>query len=140
MGSGISAGALIAYEAIDVARRDPDTLRTVLSWGPVFVIAVIVLFMVDRNFGQIIAIGKENVQAQQKMADAMNEIADKDDRQAEELRRLTSYNAVQSERIMKRMDRQDYWLAQIAEVTKIRLRPEPTDSVLGSERAKGASA
>jgi hypothetical protein len=137
-GGGVTAGAMATYELFEIAKRDPKILESVVGWGPLFIIAVVVIVVVDRNFGQMIALGRDNVQAQQRMSDAMEKIAEKDDRQAEELRRLTSYNGLQTEKIMKRLDRQDYWLVQIAEVTKIRLRVEvePGDEA----KAKGASA
>jgi hypothetical protein len=138
LGGGVTAGAMATYELFEIAKRDPKILESVVGWGPLFIIAVVVIVVVDRNFGQMIALGRDNVQAQQRMSDAMEKIAEKDDRQAEELRRLTSYNGLQTEKIMKRLDRQDYWLVQIAEVTKIRLRVEvePGDEA----KAKGASA
>ena len=126
LGSGVTAGAVLTYQLFELAKKDPRLLEQVVNWGPLFVIGVIALTMIDRNFSQMIQVSRENVLAQQQMSAAMEKIADKDDRQSEEMRRLTSYNAVQAGKIMERLDHQDEMLRRIADAQ--------------DTKAKGASA
>lgn len=159
LGSGVTAGAILTYQLFELAKKDPKLLEQVVNWGPLFVIGVIALTMIDRNFSQMIQVSRENVLAQQQMSAAMEKIADKDDRQSEELRRLTAYSALQTEKMLRQLDdqtrvlnqvavdqgkqheqlkRHEYWLAQIGE--RVKEARTSIDLTVPAEQARGAKA
>ncbi|GEM_PF-3274964 len=159
LGSGVTAGAIATYQLFEIAKKDPRALETVLGWGPIFVIAVALIFMVDRRLGMGIEALQNNAVAQERMSDAMQRIAEKDDREAEELKRLVSYNALQSDKVLARMDdhtrvlnqvvvdqgkhaeqlkRQEFYLAQIGEQVKRSKTAIELD--VPADRARGAKA
>jgi hypothetical protein len=149
LGGGVSAGAIATYELFEIAKKDPHLLQAVIGWGPLFIIAVVAIVVVDRNFGQMIQLGRDNVQAQQRMSEAMEKIADKDDRQAQKLETLSSYSALQSEKVLnhldaqgRRLDQHGYLLAQISEVLRGRtgavIGMPPDDG--GGDKARSATA
>lgn len=114
-GSGsLGAGAAVAWFVIDLLRAEPKlAIQIVGQWGPGFVLVVILLYFVDRNFGQMIQLQREHVVAQQEMSAAVRQIADKDDRQAEEQRRLTGYLGSQQEKILIYLEGQNAVLDEL---------------------------
>jgi hypothetical protein len=89
IGAGVGASAIqVVYE---LAKQRPEAVIAALSyWGPLFPIAAGLLFVVDRRFGQYADISRESAKAQQQMADAIQAIAQKDDRQTERMAREIS--------------------------------------------------
>jgi len=147
LGGGMTAGAVVTYELFELAKSNPRVLEIALSWGPLFVIVVLGMILIDRRVGDGVSALKENARAQQQMSDAMQKIAERDDRQAERLETLINYSALQSEKVLNaleeqrdRLDRHSYFLAQIGEVVKIRIPATELAVAEQANKAKGASA
>jgi hypothetical protein len=104
-GTGVGTSAVIAYELIGALKSEPKLLiETLAHWGPWFVIGVIGVVALDRNVSQLIQLGRDNVQAQQRMADAMQQLAEKDDRKSERQDLLMSTIGSQMEKILERFE------------------------------------
>jgi hypothetical protein len=101
-GGSAGSGMLLAYELI--SKQPAMVIETFRSWGPLSLFCLIGLVMVDRGFRSIVGATEQSAAAQQKLADAVNMIAVKDDREKEEQRRLLSYVGSQQETIIRRMD------------------------------------
>jgi hypothetical protein len=118
-GGGAGIGAAIAYELIGVLKSEPKLfIETLAHWGPMFILALVGMVLMDRRAAENLKISEKSAVAQQAMADAVHQIAEKDDRQAEEVRRLASYNAVQTQKVLDRLDAQDEILGQISDGLK----------------------
>jgi hypothetical protein len=109
LGGGVGAGAMIAYE---LAEREPKALiETFQHWGAQSLIALVALVIASQLGGrfidlgeQMLQVGRENSASQQKLADAVQELANRDDREKEEQRRLLSYVGSQQEKILTAID------------------------------------
>lgn len=102
-GSSAGIGAVIALKLVD---SNPTlVLETFKSWGPLSLLGVMSLVMVDRGFRSMVAAAEKSAGAQQNMADAIRELANKDDREKEEQRRMLSYVGSQQEKILLALDR-----------------------------------
>jgi hypothetical protein len=84
-GGGVTVGVLLAYAGYEIAKAQPQmVIELMRSWGaPAMLGAMAVVFM-DRRIGQGMRLLSDNTRATQKMADAMSEIAHKDDNRARE--------------------------------------------------------
>lgn len=91
-----------------------ESFALLRSWGPNFLLAVVVVVAVRGVLDQLIEISRDGVQAQRQMAEAMTQIAAKDDRQAEEVRRLTVYASRELGVIGERMDKQEEVMQKVA--------------------------
>jgi hypothetical protein len=95
-----------------------DAFDLLRAWGPNFFIALMVTLLLGGMLGglltQLMETSRDGVAAQQRMAEAMSQIAQKDDRQAEEVRRLAVYAGRELGAIAERMDRQDDVMQQVA--------------------------
>lgn len=85
LGGSVSAGAVLAYELLEIARRDPKVIEAVVSWGPMFAIAICGMLIVDRRIGSGVEALNANASAQQKLADAVQQIAQRDDERQREM-------------------------------------------------------
>jgi hypothetical protein len=95
-----------------LAEKEPGAIvGTLRQWGPASLIGMIAVALASRAFDQVVDVGRQIVassaqtaQSQQSLADAVNRIANKDDREREEQRRLLSYIGTQQEKILERLD------------------------------------
>lgn len=163
LGGSVSAGAVVAYELLEIAKKNPAVLLSIVNWGPLFAIVLALIFLVDRRLGMGIEALQNNARAQQSMSDAVQKIAEKDDREGEELKRLTSFNAMQSEKVLRAVEdltrvtnqvavdqgkqaqqllKHEFWLAQIGERVKVSAQEaaEPSAVSAVGSRTKGANA
>jgi hypothetical protein len=109
MGGGMGAGAIIAYE---LAEREPKALiETFQRWGAASFLVLVALVIASQIGGRVIdlgesmlQVGRDNAVSQQKLADAVQELANRDDREKEEQRRLLSFVGSQQEKIMLALD------------------------------------
>ncbi|MFL6310596.1 MAG: hypothetical protein ACJ71W_00695 [Terriglobales bacterium] len=109
LGGGMGAGAIIAYE---LAEREPKALiETFQHWGAQSLIGLVALVVVSQLGGRFIdlgesmlQVGRDNASSQQKLADAVQELANRDDREKEEQRRLLSFVGSQQEKILVAID------------------------------------
>jgi hypothetical protein len=95
-----SAGGGAAFIYALVEKEPRMVLETLQKFGPETFLGLIALLMLDRSIKNGISILRESTQAQQRLADAVQEIAHKDDREREEQRRLMNYIGAQQERIL----------------------------------------
>jgi hypothetical protein len=109
LGGGMGAGAIIAYE---LAEREPKALiETFQHWGAASLIGLVALVLLSQtsqrlmDFGEkMLQVGRDNSASQQKLADAVQELANRDDREKEEQRRLLSFVGSQQEKILVAID------------------------------------
>ncbi|ABF42404.1 hypothetical protein Acid345_3403 [Candidatus Koribacter versatilis Ellin345] len=105
-GGGI--GMTIAWFAIKFITVDPklaaDVVKTVLGWGPLSLIAIVGVVQADIRARESMRVQAEAARAQQALADAVTQIAAKDDRESEERRRQLNYIGAQQEKILERLD------------------------------------
>jgi multidrug resistance efflux pump len=104
-GGGLGAGAAIAYLLAD---KEPKALiETFQHWGAPAMLALVALVFVSQGAGRVLDLGEKmlistekNATAQQQLADAVQALVNKDDREKEEQRRLLSYVGSQQEKIL----------------------------------------
>jgi hypothetical protein len=84
-------------EAIDLLSR----------WGPNFILGLLIVAVIGGLLSQVVEISRDGVAAQRQMAEAMGKIAEKDDRQLQEMQTLVAFTAQQSERLNNRLDGTD---------------------------------
>lgn len=99
----MGVGGLVAYEVAKAVAHEPQAMVALLSsWGPLFAVVVSVLVFGDRRFGQMIenqksaavdmvAAAREGAKAQQQMADAVAQLAQRDDRHQQEVEVTLGY-------------------------------------------------
>lgn len=104
-GGAISAGGVLAYALLHLVEAQPQmVVQAVSSWGPLALIAVMGMVMVDRRFGQVLEVQRDSTKAHQELADAVTNLAARDDREREEQRRLLSQIGSQQEKILMKLD------------------------------------
>ena len=103
-GSGAGGGAVIAIALAKVIAAKPDlVIQALASWGPVATLFAMGMFFANGIARDGISALRENAASSAELASAVNRIADKDDRQAEEQKRLLSYIGTQNEKILERL-------------------------------------
>lgn len=121
---GISGGVSLTYLLVEILKTDPElsrmAMQTVMQWGPMFVLFAAVLYLNDRRFGQMIhnqnesqkqtlEVQRENTTAQQKMADAVHRLAEKDYERQREMELVIAHmgrDAKRTRELLEDMDRQ----------------------------------
>lgn len=101
-GGGAGAGALIVYALVEKEPR--MALDVIHSWGAPAILGLVAMVLVDRGFRNLIEVGQENAQAQQRLADAVQQIAQRDSTEAYEQRVLMGHVATQTQTILNRFD------------------------------------
>lgn len=115
-GAGLSGGAVGVYELFEFVKANPTpSLGIVREFGPIFVIAVILVALVNR----LIGVMEKSATSSQEMADAMRQIADKDDRQAERMELLTQYNAQRAQESADSMSKLQDSMSKLHEATRL---------------------
>ncbi len=91
--TGIVGGSSVIVAIADIIKSDPAlskmAAQTITQWGPLFVLFAAVLYLNDRRFGQFISnqnesqkahldVQRDHAAAQQKMADAVHRLAERD--------------------------------------------------------------
>ena len=120
LGGGVGAGAMIAYE---LAEREPKALiETFQHWGALSFLILVGMVLLSQGAGRVLDLGQrmlastekngermlasteKNAEGMQKLADAVQALANRDDREKEEQRRLLSFVGSQQEKILAAMD------------------------------------
>jgi hypothetical protein len=109
LGSAMGGGVTIACL---LAEKEPKALiETFQRWGAASFLALVALVIVNQAVGRfmdlgesMLQVGRDNAASQQKLADAVQELANKDDREKEEQRRLLSYVGSQQEKILSAIE------------------------------------
>lgn len=141
LGGGLGAGATIALVLAD---KEPKLLiQTFFAWGPASLIGLVAIVLVgqgvSKGFTSVMEFGdkmlqvgrenaasaRENAASQQRLADAVNAIAKKDDQEAYEQRVLMGHIGTQTEKILTRFDE---------------LEKRMNDADRAKQQARGASA
>lgn len=100
LGTGLTGGGVAVYEFFEFIKANPNlAVGLVKSFGADFVLAITLIALLNR----IISFMEKGVAATQQLADAVRQIAEKDDRQIQELQTLASFSAQESERTSSRM-------------------------------------
>lgn len=117
-GGGVGAGTVVMLALVRIFESDPALISQAMSalvqWGPLFAIAVGILVVGDRRFGQMTAIQKDNSQqmvaaakesaeAQQKMADAVTQLAERDDRRQQKLEIEIGYVGTKMDQVLNEL-------------------------------------
>jgi hypothetical protein len=89
----------IVMELFQLLNAQPKEAIDLLShWGPNFVLGLLIVAIIGGLLSQVVDISRDGVAAQRQMAEAMGKIAEKDDRQLQEIQTLTTFAAQQAER------------------------------------------
>ena len=125
---GAGVGATIALTLID--KEHHYIVETFRAWGAPALLGLVALLLVSQGASRVLDLGeqilpvlRENAASQQRLADAVNAIAKKDDQEAYEQRVLMGHIGTQTEKILTRFDELERRLND-----------------LDRERARGASA
>lgn len=109
LGGGLGAGATIALVLAD---KEPKLLiQTFFAWGPASLIGLVAVVLVGQgvskgftkvmDFGEsMLQVGREAASSQQKLADAVNLIAQKDDERAREMELVVGQLARNSRQLL----------------------------------------
>jgi hypothetical protein len=103
MGGGLMGGGTIVFSAFELIRSEPEKAFKLLhDWGPwcflCIVITVIVGKIGTRCLDLLQTFGVRIADAMDSQAEAMQKMADKDDRNLQEMQTLTSLTAQRSEK------------------------------------------
>jgi hypothetical protein len=109
LGGGMGAAATIVYVLAD---KEPKALiDTVQHLGASAFLGTIALVLASKGASrvldigeQMLQVGRDNAASQQRLADAVNSIASKDDAEAYEQRVLIGHIGTQTEKILTRFD------------------------------------
>jgi hypothetical protein len=95
LGGGWSIGAAVAYGVFELLHQDPkDAFPLLRSWGPWAFLSIIAVYVVYDLVKMLLNIFQRGVIAMEHTAVALQRVADKDDRQTQELQTLTSYTSL----------------------------------------------
>ena len=120
-----ASGAAIVIGAYDVLRSQPDKAFALLQgWGPMFLIAIVALFIVARLFEGLNSTVRESfstmaagmhasAEASGRTSEALTRLADLGGEQARETHRLAMFAAQESQNVYERLDRQDEVLQEM---------------------------
>jgi hypothetical protein len=109
LGGGVGAGATIALVLAD---KEPKLLiQTFFAWGPWSLIGLVGLVLLSQgaskgftrvmDFGEkLLQVGRDNATSQQRLADAVNQIAQKDDERAREMELVVGQLARNSRQLL----------------------------------------
>ena len=103
-GGGVSIGAAVLWMAFSILKADPkDAFPLLEVWGPKAVGTIVVIYVVYDVVKIVLNLVSRMVRSVEKMAVAQQKLADKDDRQVQEMQTLTAYTAQQSEKMYGKM-------------------------------------
>lgn len=113
----------VVAELFRLMQADPHgALALLQQWGPNFFIGLVITIILGGLLSQVVDISRDGVGAQRQMAEAITKIAEKDDRQIQEIQTLQSYTATQMMRMHERQTHAHRMLQMIA--TKLNIPAE----------------
>lgn len=122
----------IALQFFRLMNAQPkEALELLARWGPNFLLGILIVAVVGGLLSQVVEISRDGVAAQNRMAEAMTRIAEKDDRQLQEIQTLAAYTAQEGRRVHDRLDGVEGMLKEIC----ARLKAEPEEK---NAKAMGA--
>jgi hypothetical protein len=100
LGGGWSVGASVVWGVFELLKDKPDQAFPLLrAWGPWAIVTIVALYFGYDILKVLLAIGTRGVVAIESLAAAQEKLAEKDDRQLQELQTLTSYTSQSTERL-----------------------------------------
>lgn len=122
-GAGMVAVLLAGLKLLET--QPGDAFQVLRAWGPWPFIALVFLALVgtfvnrlndtiQSAFTQVVESAQQSAHAQQQMAAAITQVAQKDDRQLQEIQTLAGYTAQQAQMMHRRQKRTDRMLTAIA--------------------------
>jgi hypothetical protein len=101
-GGSAGVAAMLAFKLVD---SDPrmviDTFR---SWGPLSFVCLMGLMVMDRGFRKMVDASEKSSAAQQRLADAVHEIAQRDDYEAQQSKILLGHIGTTMEKVLARLE------------------------------------
>lgn len=101
-----------------LTRKPESAMEIVKSWGPSWFLGLVALAMVAGLMTQMLEIARDAVKQQRKVAEALGHIAEKDDRQFDEMRRMAQFSAQRSERMVEILSDQRDGIKELGEQMK----------------------
>ncbi|HWQ03417.1 MAG TPA: hypothetical protein VNL38_02960 [Candidatus Nitrosotenuis sp.] len=99
------AGAALVWLLWEALRANPQGLWAVLqSWGTGFGIAAVAIYVVDRRAGQLVSALNETAQAQRTLGGAVQQLVEKDDRDAQATNAAIGFVCQQNEKILASLE------------------------------------
>ena len=106
--SGLGAGAMIVWLMVDLARAKPEVAIAVISqWGAMPIVLIVGMYFANSRMGDWLSVMRENTKAQQDLATAVRQIAEKDDRAVEEQKLIMAYVGQQLDKVLKKLESLD---------------------------------
>jgi|SRR6185437_10753273 len=100
LGTGAGIMAIVSRLA---ANEPKAVIDLVGNWGPLFALALFLIWVGDRRTGEMLAVSRESALSQQKLADAMQQIAQKDDIRGREMELGMATMGRNMERLLQHM-------------------------------------
>ena len=136
---GLMAGIVLQFFKLFDARPE-QAIELLKSWGPGSLLGTLALAVIAGLLSQLMDVARDGVAAQRLMADSMGRIADKDDRQIQEIQTLSSFTAQESRGTRQQLGEVAVELRRNSEYVR-QLVDKLSERELGKdEQAKGASA
>jgi uncharacterized coiled-coil protein SlyX len=104
-GSGLGAGAMLVYMLVELARAKPDLAMAVIAqWGAMPIVLIVGMYFANARMGDWLVVMRENTKAQQDLANSVNKIAEKDDREVEERKLMMAYVGQQLSKVLEKLE------------------------------------
>ena len=101
-GGSTGIGAVLAYKLVD---SNPTlVLETFKSWGPLSLLCVMGMVMVDRGFRSMVGAAEKSATSQQILADAVRQIADRDNYRAQQQEILLGHIGTTMEKVLVKLE------------------------------------
>lgn len=101
-GSSAGVAGVLAYELV---KSSPAlVIETFKSWGPLSLLCVLGLLVMDRGFRRMVDASEKSSAAQQRLADAVHEIAQRDDYEAAQHRILLGHIGATMEKVLVKLE------------------------------------
>jgi hypothetical protein len=114
---GLSVGIVIEF--FRLCGSDPrGAIELLKAWGPSFLLGMLMISVIGGLLGKMLDISRDGVAAQTRMAEAIGRIAEKDDRQFDEMRRTSQYAAQMSERVVELISGQSAAIHELTDQMK----------------------
>jgi hypothetical protein len=101
-GSSAGVAGVIAYKLVE---SNPALIIEMFkSWGPLSLLSVLGLMVMDRGFRRMVDASEKSSAAQQRLADAVHQIAHRDDYEKEQQKILLGHIGTTMEKVLARLE------------------------------------
>jgi hypothetical protein len=101
-GGSAGVAGVIAYKLVE---SNPALIIEMFkSWGPLSLLSVMGLMVMDRGFRRMVDASEKSSAAQQRLADAVHEIAQRDDYEAAQHRILLGHIGATMEKVLVKLE------------------------------------